>query len=153
MKLIAKNKKALFEYEVQDTIEAGIILTGDEVKAVKAGNVSLAGTFANVHQGELFLLNSHISTYSHAYTKDEEKEKRSRKLLLHKKELDKLIGEVSRKGTTLIPLKIYINNRGFIKLEIGLCKHKKAVGKKQALKERDIRRETAKELKDVFKYK
>ena len=81
-----------------------------------------------------------------------QKEKRSRKLLVKSKELNKLIGEVSRKGTTLVPLKVYINNRGFIKIELGLCKHKKASSKKQALKEQDIRKETARELKNVYKY-
>ena len=152
MKLITKNKRAFFDYEVLDSLEAGIVLTGDEVKSIKAGNISLAGSFATVHSGELFLANSHISTYKSAYIKDEEKEKRSRKLLVKSKELNKLVGEVSRKGTTLVPLKVYINSRGFIKIELGLCKHKKAESKKQALKEQDIRRETARELKNIYKY-
>ncbi|MBT3455854.1 SsrA-binding protein SmpB [bacterium] len=153
MKLITKNKKAFFDYAVLDTVEAGIVLTGNEVKSIKSGNISLAGSFANVHDGELFLVNSHVSMYKHSYSKDEGTEKRSRKLLVHKKELNKLVGEVSRKGTTIVPLKVYINAKGKIKIEIGLCKHKKAIGKKQALKEQDIRRETQRELKEVFKYK
>ena len=98
------------------------------------------------------MVNAHIATYSSAYEKDEEKERRSRKLLAHSKELDKIVGEVSRKGVTIIPLKVYINNRGLIKIEIGLCKHKKAASKKNALREQDIRRETQRALKDVYKY-
>ena len=152
MKLVTKNKKAFFDYEVLESIEAGIVLTGDEVKAIRAGHISLAGSFATIHAGELSLLNTHISSYSHAYQKDESLEKRSRKLLLHKKELNRLIGDISRKGITLVPLKIYFNDRGRLKVELGLCKHKKAASKKKALKERDIRKETARELKDVYKY-
>ena len=152
MKLITKNKKALFDYEVLDSLEVGIVLVGSEVKSVRAGQISLVGSFANVHDGELFLVNSNITTYSHAYSKKEDDEKRSRKLLVHKKELNKLIGDVSKKGLTLVPLKVYLNSRGLIKLKLGLCKHKKAASKKQALKEKDIRRDTARELKDSFKY-
>ena len=151
MKLISKNKKAFFDYEVLDSLEAGIVLTGDEVKSIKAGQISLVGSFANVHQGELFLVNAMVPTYSKAFAKNEETERRSRKLLVSKKELYKLVGEVSKKGITLVPLEVYLS-RGFIKIKIGLCKHKKAAGKKQALKEKDIRRETQRELKNVFKY-
>lgn len=148
MKIITKNKKAFFDYEILDRLEAGIVLTGDEVKSLRAGHVNLTGTFANIHKGELFMVNCHISPYEKAYIKDEDAAKRSRKLLVHKKELTRLVGEISRKGITVIPLLIYFNAKSLIKVELGLCKHRKAVGKKQLLKERDIKRETARELKN-----
>ena len=153
MKIITKNKKAFFDYNVLDKIEAGLVLKGDEVKSLRAGKISLNGSFATFHQGELFLLNANISTYSHAYQANELDTTRSRKLLLHKKQINRLIGEISQKGVTLVPLAIYFNARSKVKVELGVCKHKKAEGKKQAIKERDINRETSRELKDVYKYK
>jgi SsrA-binding protein len=149
MKVIAQNKKAFFDYEILDRIEAGIVLTGDEVKAIRAGHVSLVGSFANIHDGQLFLLNCNITPYSHAANKQEDEHRsRSRKLLVHKKELHRIVGDISRKGITLIPLKLYINDRALVKVELGLAKHKKNVDKKQSLKERDLRRQTAREMKD-----
>lgn len=147
MKIIIKNKKAFFDYEVLDKIEAGIVLTGDEVKSLRAGHVNLTGAFANIHQGELFMVNCHISPYDKAYNKDEDLARRSRKLLLHKREINRLIGDISRKGLTVIPLLIYFKNSK-IKVELGLCRHRKDSGKKQLLKERDIKRETSREIKD-----
>ena len=154
MKIIIKNKKAFYDYYVLDKYETGIVLTGDEVKSLRAGKVSLAGTFATFHGGgELFLLNANIAAYSHAYQPSNMDPARSRKLLLHKKELNKLVGEVSQKGITLVPLMFYFNERGRVKVELGICRHKKATGKKEAIKERDIKRQTATELKNVYKYK
>lgn len=150
MKLIIKNKKAFHDYEIKDTIEAGIVLTGDEVKSLRAGNVSLADAFATVHKGELNLLNCYIAPYSHAYEK-EDTSRRSRKLLLHKKEIDRLIGEISRKGMTIIPLKLYFSGRGLVKVELGIAKHKKKVDKKRELRERDIKREVEREMKVKIK--
>jgi len=151
VKVIAKNKKAFFDYEVLDTIEAGIVLTGDEVKSLRAGKVSMAGSFATVHGGELFMINCNITPYTHAYEKKEDTSKRSRKLLLHRKELDRIIGDISKKGITIVPLKLYFK-KGKVKVELGICKHKKARSKKRELKERDIKRETARELKGKYKY-
>jgi len=153
MKIVAQNKKAFHDYDILERLEAGIVLTGDEVKSLRAGRVSLIGSFATVKRGELFLTNCTINLYSHAYSKDEDMATRSRKLLLNKRELSKIIGDVSKKGVTIVPLKVYFNKKNIVKVEIGICKHKKAAGKKQALKERDIKRQTAKELKDVYKYK
>lgn len=150
MKIINKNKKAFFDYEIIDKIEAGIVLKGDEVKSLRAGHLSLSGTFATFHGGELFMINATIPTYQNAYQKDKELETRSRKLLLNKKELMKLLGDVSKKGVTLIPLAMYFNSRGKVKVEIGLCKHKSKVNKKQELKEKDIRREAEKEIRGKF---
>src|SRR5690606_31605905 len=101
---------------------------------------------------ELFVINMHIPPYSHSYSKSEEHTKRSRKLLLHRRELNKLIGEISRKGVTIIPLKIYFSNKGKIKLELGIAKHKKARVKKEELKEKDIARQTRRELRGKFNY-
>lgn len=151
MKIITKNKKAYFEYDILDTLEAGIVLKGDEVKSLRAGNVNITGAFAVINKGELYLINCTIGAYSHAYSKSEENTTRSRKLLVHKRELNKIIGEVSQKGITLVPLKLYFKN-GRVKVEIALSKHKKAAGKKQHLKEQDLKRQTEKELKKVFRY-
>jgi len=147
MKIVARNKKAYHDYEILDTIEAGIVLTGDEVKSLRAGHVSLIGAFATFHQGELFLINCHITPYAQAYKKDESFATRRRKLLLHKRELDRLIGDVSRKGITIVPLRIYFSKRNVAKVELGIGKHKKAPSKKKELKERDIKRQTQRELK------
>jgi SsrA-binding protein len=147
MKIVAQNKKAFHDYEVSDTLEVGLVLTGDEVKSLRAGQVSLAGSFAHIKDAELFLVNAHIAQYKQAYTKSEEATKRSRKLLLHRRELMKLVGLVSQKGVTLVPLKIYFNERGKAKVELGMCKHKKAPSRKKELKERDISRQTRRELK------
>lgn len=152
MKIIAQNKKAFFDYEILDHIEAGIVLNGDEVKSLRKGQLSLVGAFATIHDGELFMINAKISPYQNAYQKKEDESDRRRKLLLHKKELNRLIGDVSKRGITLIPLKLYFNERGKVKVDLGICKHKKAAGKKQALKERDINRETSRELKNIYKY-
>jgi SsrA-binding protein len=147
MKIIAQNKKAFFDYEVLSTIEAGIVLTGDEVKSLRAGKANLIGAFVVPRDGELYMINANISAYSHSYEKKgEEAALRNRKLLLHKREIDKMIGDVSRKGITLIPLKLYFT-KGRVKVEVGLCKHKKAHQKKELLRERDIQRETRREIK------
>ncbi|MBD3272795.1 SsrA-binding protein SmpB [Candidatus Dependentiae bacterium] len=147
MKIITKNKKAFHNYDIKDTLEAGIVLTGDEVKSLRQGNVSLADAYATIHGNEINLINCYIAPYSHAYSKDEDKTRKSRKLLLHRKEINKLIGEVSRKGMTLVPLKMYFSNKGLVKIELGIAKHKKAVSKKRELKEKDILRSTRRETK------
>ncbi len=152
MKIIAQNKKAFHDYTILETLEAGLVLTGDEVKSLRAGHASLTGAFATVHQGELNLINLNISPYSHAYAKSDEYSRRTRKLLLHKREILRLIGDIARKGITIVPLKLYFNARGKIKVELGVAKHKKAHAIKSELKERDIARQTRRELKDVYKY-
>ena len=152
IKIITQNKKARFDYEVLDTMELGIVLTGDEVKSLRAGHVNLTGSFATVNRGELFLINCHITPYEKAYSKSDEHSSRSRKLLLHKRQLTKLIGDISRKGITLVPLKLYFNERSKVKVDLGLCKHKKASQKKQVLQERDIRRDAAREVKKMSSY-
>src|SRR5207248_645507 len=110
MKIISTNRKAFFEYTIDSKFEAGIVLNGDEVKSLRAGLVNLTGSFATISQSELFLLNCYIGPYSHAWVKSasDEYTRRTRKLLVHRRELTKLTGLVSRKGITLIPLKIYL---------------------------------------------
>lgn len=147
MKIITTNKKAFHDYEIFDRFEAGIVLKGDEVKSIRNKGISINEAFATIHGTELFLLNCQIVPYSHAYLK-KDTGRESRKLLLHRKELNKLIGSVARKGYTLLPLKVYINPRGLVKVELGLAKHRKAHDKRHMIKERDIARETAREIKD-----
>lgn len=145
-KLIADNKRARFDYHILETFEAGIVLTGDEVKSLRAGNSNLSDSYATAHDGKMQLLNCYIGPYSHAYTKDDTA-RRSRALLLHRKEINKLIGAISRKGLTVVPLKIYFSNRGYVKVELGLAQHKNSVDKRQTIKERDIARETHRALR------
>lgn len=152
MKVVAQNKKALFDYEILDRLEAGIVLTGDEVKSLRAGKVSLIGSFATMHDSQLFLINCNITPYTQAFSAKKEDATRSRKLLLKRKEINRLIGDISRKGITIVPLKIYFNDRNFAKVELGTAKHKKAASKKESIKERDIKRETSRELRGKYRF-
>jgi SsrA-binding protein len=152
MKIIAKNKKAFFDYDVLETLEAGIVLSGAEVKSLRTGQCTLPGAYAIIQRGELFLLNANIPTYSHLGFKDDGGPTRTRKLLVHRRELGRLVGDIARQGVTLVALSLYFNDRNLVKVSLGICKHKKAAGKKQAIKERDIKRETAREIKDVYRY-
>lgn len=152
MKIITQNKKAFHDYEVLDRLEAGVVLTGDEVKSLRAGHVNLVGSFGTMHQGELVMLNCYIGPYSHAYAKSEDTSRRTRKLLVHRRELDKLAGAIAKKGVTLVPLKLYFNDKNMVKVELGMCKHKKAHVRKEDIKERDIKRETRRELKGTYRY-
>ncbi len=138
MKVIQKNKKAFFDYRIKETFEAGIALLGHEVKSVKGGNISLKGGFVTINQGEVWLLNANISLYKHATDKNYDPH-RTRKLLLHRKEIERLIGKVQEKGITLVPLKIYLK-KGKIKIEVGLGEGKKKYDKRQAIKEREDKR-------------
>ena len=151
MKIITQNKKALFDYEILDRIEAGVVLNGNEVKSIRAGKISLTGAFATVHNGELYLINCNISACAQAYSVRDEDTTRRRKLPLKRKELNRLIGDISRKGITILPLKIYLNDRNYVKVELGIGKHRKSENKKQLLKERDIKRETSRELTGKYK--
>jgi SsrA-binding protein len=147
MKLITQNKKAFHDYHILEKIEAGIVLTGDEVKSLRAGQVSLIGSFAALRNGEVMLVNCRISPYDKAYQKDEEAATRSRKLLLHKRQISRLIGDISQKGITVVPLSLYFTSKNLVKVEIGIAKHKDAPSKKKELRERDIKRETERTIK------
>jgi len=148
MKIIAQNKKAFHDYDILEKIEAGIVLTGDEVKSLRAGHGSLIGAFATIRNGEMTLVNCRIAPYEKAYQKDEDAAARPRVLLLHKRQILKLLGEISQKGVTVVPLMFYLNDKSKVKVQLGVAKHKKAPSKKKELKERDIKRETSRALKE-----
>ncbi len=134
-RVVTTNKKARHNYAVIDTYEAGIVLKGTEVKSIREGKVNLSDTFAKFMKGELYLVNMHVSPYTQANRFNHEVT-RSRKLLLHKRELRKLYGKIAEKGLTLIPLKLYFKG-GLVKVEIGLCKGKREYEKSQSQKRRD----------------
>ncbi len=146
MKVIAKNKKAFFNYEILENYEAGISLLGSEVKSIREGRLSLKESYAEIQDGEVFLINCHISPYE-AANRFNHDPLRKRKLLLHRREIKRLTGKIRDKGLTLIPTKFYINDIGKIKVEISLGKGKKIYQKKEAIKERDREREMRAELK------
>jgi len=146
MKLIEKNKKAYFDYEIEEKIEAGIVLKGSEVKSVKMGNISLRDSFCHAEGGEIFLKNCYVAPYEKGSAFNEEP-RRSRKLLLHKKEIARLIGKIKTKGFTLIPTAAYFKaNR--VKIEIGLGKGKKQHDKRDALREKDLIRDAERAMKE-----
>ncbi|MGN0904881.1 MAG: SsrA-binding protein SmpB [Alphaproteobacteria bacterium] len=143
---VAKNKKANFNYAIEETIEAGIILTGAEVKSLRMGRASINESYAGVQEGELYLLNASILEYgSIGYMKHVAS--RPRKLLLHRREARRLIGAVARKGYTLVPLSLYFNRRGIAKVLLGLGTGKNTVDKRQDIKKRDWEREKHRLLK------
>ena len=146
-KVAAQNRKARFDYFIEDTLEAGIILAGTEVKSLRAGGASINESHAGVKGAEVFLFNAHIPEYKQAHGKLQHEVRRPRKLLLHKAQMNKLIGAVQRKGTTLIPLSLYFNARGIAKIELGIATGKKKHDKREALKERDWKKEKSRLLK------
>lgn len=137
--IVTINRKAYHDYFIEDTIEAGISLLGTEVKALREGKANLKDSYAIIKNGEAFLLNCHISPYSHGNIQNHEP-LRTRKLLLHKKEINRLWGKLSQKGFTLIPLKIYFK-RGRAKVEIGLARGRRKYEKRERIKEREAKRE------------
>lgn len=145
-KSLAINKRARFDYEVIDHLEAGLELLGTEVKSVKAGNISLKGAFITVHNDQAWLTNAHISAWQPKNAPADYDPTRSRRLLIKKSELKSLIGSKHAKGLTIIPLRAY-NNHGRVKLEIALARGKKKYEKKEQKRERDIRRETERLLR------
>lgn len=145
-KTIATNKKAYHNYHLMDKWECGIALAGPEVKSIRAGHVSFADSFAHVDKGEVFLYNLHINPYEQASYNNAAPD-RARKLLLHAKEIERLIGLLTRKGLTLIPTKMYFNARGFVKVEIALGQGKKLYDKREDIKKREVRREIDRAVK------
>ncbi len=141
LKIISLNRKAKFNYFFKEFYEAGISLKGSEVKSLRSGKVNISESYAYDHNGELFLVNSHISSYKESSYNDHEPN-RNRKLLLNKKEINKLIGRINREGFTLIPTKLYFK-KGKAKVEIAVAKGKKQYDKRQTKKKRDWNREKA----------
>jgi len=147
-KTVAQNRRARFDYFIEDVIEAGIMLTGTEVKSLRSGQASVNESYAGVSGSEVFLINAYIPEYNKAHVKMQHEVRRPRKLLLHKNQLNKLIGAVNRKGTTLIPLSIYFNNRGIAKVELGIATGKKQHDKRETEKKRDWQREKARVMRE-----
>ena len=145
-RFIAQNRKARHEYSIDETYEAGLVLTGSEVKSLREQGASLADAYANFERGELWLRNAHIPEYKNASYNNHEA-RRPRKLLLHKTELQKLVSKVEERGMTLIPLSLYFSERGHAKVEIGVARGKKHHDRRQDIAEKDTRREIARALK------
>ena len=146
-KVVATNRKAFHDYHIEDKLEAGIMLRGTEVKSLRAGLVNLRDSYASVNHGEVFLHNCHINPYSHGNIMNHEP-LRTRKLLLHQKEITQLIGKTQQKGLTLIPLRIYFTPRGHAKVELALAKGKKQYDRRETIKEREAGREVERAMKD-----
>jgi SsrA-binding protein len=140
LKVVADNRKARFNYEIGETIEAGVALTGSEVKSLRAGKATIAESYADSRDGELWLINANIPEYLQA-SRFNHAPKRPRKLLLHKKQINKLIGAVEREGMTIVPLKLYFNPKGRAKIEIALARGKKLHDKRETMKKRSWDRE------------
>jgi SsrA-binding protein len=138
---VAENRRARFDYFIEQTFEAGIMLVGTEVKSLRAGTVSLSESYAGEIKGEIYLLNAHIQEYAKAGIKTQHELRRPRKLLLHRKEVDKLLGAIRRDGMTIVPTMIYFDKRGYAKVQIGLGKGKKQHDKRETEKKRDWARE------------
>jgi SsrA-binding protein len=140
-KVVSENRKARFNYEIGDTYEAGIALTGSEVKSLRTGKATIAESYADPKGGELWLVNANIPEYRQAGPFNNHAPKRPRRLLLHRRELDRLSGAVEREGMTIVPLKLYFDERGRAKIEIALAKGKKLHDKRETLKKRSWERE------------
>ena len=140
MKLVADNRKARFDYAIEETFEAGVSLTGTEVKSLRLGRANLRDAHAFIRDGEVYLLNAHIAPYEQGNRMNHEPT-RSRKLLLHRKEIDHLEGRVRQQGMTLVPLRIYFTERGRAKVEIALARGKKQYDKRRTIADRDAKRQ------------
>jgi SsrA-binding protein len=144
VKILAANRKARFDYHILDTLEAGIVLTGAEIKSMRGGEMSISEAYVRPERGELYLLNAHIQPYSQSGNKEYDP-RRARKLLMHRKEIDRLIKELETKGTTIVPLQIHLS-KGRAKVQIGLGKGKAAPDKRQDIKKRETDREIARAM-------
>ncbi|HEY8921300.1 MAG TPA: SsrA-binding protein SmpB [Candidatus Limnocylindria bacterium] len=145
-KTVAVNRRARHEYAVEETLEAGLALTGTEIKSIRAGRVNLAEAYARIERGEAWLIGAHIAPYEQGNRNNHEPT-RTRKLLLHRDQIAELVGRTQAKGFTLVPLRLYIRN-GMAKLEIGVARGKKAYDKRRTIAERDARRELERSTKE-----
>lgn len=149
MKIVTENREAKFEYFIEDSYEAGIALDGGEVKSIRAGNVNLKDSYCSIVNGELFIKGMHVAVYDKAGSYNVKDSRRERRVLLHKSEINRLIGKVNQKGFTLVPLKVYFKG-SLIKVEIGLCRGKHTYDKKQTIKERDLDRSAKRDMKNYY---
>ncbi|HLA65512.1 MAG TPA: SsrA-binding protein SmpB [Candidatus Saccharimonadales bacterium] len=145
-KTVAVNRRARFEYAVEETLEAGIVLTGTEIKSIRAGHANLAEAYARIERGEAWLIGAHIAPYEQGNRNNHEPA-RTRKLLLHRDQIAELAGRTQAKGFTLVPLKLYIRD-GMAKLELGIARGRKSHDKRRVIAERDVRRELQRETKE-----
>ena len=148
MKVIANNKSASFEYFIEEKYEAGIVLEGNEIKSLRAGNVNMNDSFCFVRGNVVSVKNMHIALYDRSDAFSTKDTRRDRKLLLHKKEIAKIAGKINRQGYTLVPLKLYFKD-ALVKMEIALCRGKHTYDKKQAIAERDVKRSVERDIKNA----
>ncbi|GGD96010.1 SsrA-binding protein [Tsuneonella deserti] len=146
-KTVAENRRARYDYFIEDKFEAGLMLTGTEVKSLRAGEATIAESYAEVRGGEVWLVNANVPEFSHGNRFNHEP-RRPRKLLLNAREIDKMTGAVERKGMTLVPLSIYFNGRGRAKVELALAKGKNSADKRQSTKDRDWQRDKARLMRE-----
>ena len=146
---VFKNRKAFHDYEILETLEVGIVLEGSEVKAAREGRVNLKDSFVRIIKNEVFVLNMHITHLSTTHSTYRPNERRDRKLLLHRKQIDKLFSKVTKDGITLIPLKMYFNSKNMIKMQIATAKGKKLHDKREDLKEKSMNRDIQRALKTI----
>lgn len=143
---VTENKKAFRNYEIETTYEAGLVLVGTEVKSLRSGGINLKESYAKIIDGELFLVGCHISPYSHGNIMNHDPE-RPRKLLMKKREIQKLIGKINERGYTLVPLRVYFNDRGIAKVQLGLGKGRTHSDKRAVIRERDMVRDLERDLR------
>jgi SsrA-binding protein len=147
-KTVALNRRARHEFSIEDTIEAGIVLSGTEIKSLRAGKANLADSYARIERGEAWLVGAHIAPWE-AGSRFNQPPKRDRKLLLHRMEIDQLLGKTKAKGLTLIPLRLYISERGKAKIELGLGKGKQLHDRRRDIAERDARRQMERDIAEA----
>jgi SsrA-binding protein len=145
---IALNRKARHEFSIDETFEAGIVLTGSEIKSIRAHKVNLADAYARVERGEAWLIGAHIAPFEQANRNNHEP-KRQRKLLLHRRQIDELLGRAKAKGQTIVPLRLYLNEKGRAKIELGLARGKQLHDRRRDIAERDARRDVERQLADA----
>ena len=145
---IAENRRAKFDYTIVETLEAGIVLLGSEVKSLRLGRASIAEAYATEESGHIVLINSNIPEYTSAASGQNHEPKRTRRLLVHKKERNKILGQIKKDGCTVVPLSLFFNQRGLAKLSIGIAEGKKKVDKRQVIKKREWDREKHRLLKN-----
>jgi SsrA-binding protein len=147
---IALNRRARHEYTIDETFEAGIVLTGTEIKSVRANKVNLSSAYARVERGEAWLIGAHIAPYEQA-SRENHEAKRTRKLLLHRSEIEQIMGRAKQKGQTIVPLRLYISQRGRAKIELGLARGKNLHDKRRDIADREAKRDVAREVAEARK--
>ncbi|HIV48254.1 MAG TPA: SsrA-binding protein SmpB [Candidatus Helicobacter avicola] len=150
-KLINKHKKAYFDYEILETLEVGIVLVGSEVKAARALRVNLKDSFVRIIKGEAFLFNAHFSMLTNTNAHFRPDERRVRKLLIHRRQIDKWFGKLTTQALAIVPLSIYFNHKNIIKLEVALARGKKLYDKRESLKQKELKKEAQSSMKNIMR--